>query len=200
MTSRARLPHGSGREAILEATVQVVAESGLRGLTFRAVGSRAGVNNTLIAHYFGNREALIEAALEWTVDRSISVTHFDEFATSPAEFFRLMLESLVENAELQVFQYEMILEGRRKPELAGAIRRLYEKYEAVLDSSLQRAGIVGIDEATRRALFGGVDGLVLQVVSGNITAEEFRDALDRVFGFARMAVQQSRLQELPTES
>ena len=191
MTATPRPPHGSGREAILRATVQIVAESGLRGLTFRAVGARAGVNNTLIAHYFGNRESLIEAALEWTVERSISTTHFDEFATSPHSFFTQLLESLADEVELQAFQYEMILEARRKPELGGAIRRLYEQYESALDASLQSAGIVGIDAATRRALFGSMDGLVLQRVSGNITVEEFREALERVFDFAQLAVRQA---------
>lgn len=191
MVATSRPPHGSGREAILRATVQIVAELGLRGLTFRAVGTRAGVNNTLIAHYFGNRESLIEAALEWTVDRSISTSGFEGFATSPEDFITLLLESLAADVELQAFQYEMILEARRKPELGGAIRRLYEQYEGALDDSLQRAGIVGIDQATRRALFGGLDGLVLQRVSGTITVEEFREAFDRILDFARLAVPQA---------
>jgi AcrR family transcriptional regulator len=191
MAATSRPPHGSGREAILKAVVEVVADAGLRGLTFRAVGARAGVNNTLIAHYFGNRESLIEAALEWTVDRSISASGFEGFATSPEGFFTMLLESLTEDVELQAFQYEMILEARRKPELGGAIRRLYDQYEEALDDSLQRAGIVGIDAATRRALFGGLDGLVLQRVSGTITVEEFREALERVLDFARLAVRQA---------
>lgn len=190
MAAASRPPHGSGREAILRAAVQVVADAGLRGLTFRAVGDRAGVNNTLIAHYFGNREALIEAALEWAVDQSISETHFEDFATSPEEFFRQLMESLTDASELQIYQYEMILEARRRPELRPAIRRLYERYEDVLDRSLQNIGIVVVDDATRRALFGSMDGLVLQRVSGNLTVEEFRDALDRMLGFARLAVQQ----------
>lgn len=191
MSKTSRPAHGSGREAILEATVKIVAESGLRGLTFRAVGARAGVNNTLIAHYFGNRETLIEEALEWAVDRSITTTRLEESATTPEGFFHMLAQSIADDIEVQAYQYEMILEARRRPELAGAIRRLYDQYEAALDSSLQSAGIVGIDPATRRALFGGVDGLVLQRVSGNITAEEFREALARMFTFARLAVQQT---------
>jgi len=191
MAATSRPPHGSGREAILKAAVEVVADAGLRGLTFRAVGARARVNNTLIAHYFGNRESLIEAALEWAVDQSIAQTHFEDFAASPEEFFRQLMESLTQQSELQIYQYEMILEARRRPELRPAIRRLYERYEDELDRSLQNVGIVGIDDPTRRALFGSMDGLVLQRVSGNITAEEFRAALDRMLGFAQLAAQQA---------
>ena len=53
------VPYGGGRDLLVESTVQVVAERGLRGLTFRAVAERAGVNNSLVAHHFGTREALL---------------------------------------------------------------------------------------------------------------------------------------------
>ncbi|MFV0434581.1 MAG: TetR/AcrR family transcriptional regulator [Leucobacter sp.] len=185
MSSPARRPHGTGREAILRATVQVVAELGLRGLTFRAVAARAGVNNTLIAHYFGTRESLIEAALEWSVERSIGLSHLEEFATSPTDFVTQLAETLTQDAELQAYQYEMILEARRKDELRGAIRRLYDSYEATITGSLEAIGITGLDSSGRRALFGAIDGLVLQRVSGNISDEEFRSALERVFGFVQ---------------
>ena len=63
--------YGTGREALMASTVHVVAQKGLRGLTFRSVAEHAGVNNTLVAHHFGTRDALIKAALEWSVEQSI---------------------------------------------------------------------------------------------------------------------------------
>lgn len=187
MTSRPRRTHGTGREAILEASVLVVAELGLRGLTFRAVAQRANVNNSLIAHYFGSRENLILAALEWAVERSIEGTHLAESVSSPDDFGEQLSESLEHEAELQAYQYEMILEARRSPELRPAIRKLYEQYETALEESLRDFGIDTIDADTKRALFGAVDGLVLQRISGNISASEFTGALTQVMRFARAA-------------
>lgn len=187
MASSPRRAHGTGRDAILRASVHVVAELGLRGMTFRAIADRAGVNNSLIAHYFGNRENLILEALEWAVDRSIEGSHLAEAVTSPEEFGTELAASLDSDVEIQAYQYEMILEARRRPELRPAIRKLYEKYESALEDSLADFGLGRTDEPTKRALFGAVDGLVLQRVSENLTADEFREALGRVILFARGA-------------
>ena len=51
---RRALNYDEGREALLQAAVRVVADKGLRGLTFRAVAEEAGVNNTLVVHHFGS--------------------------------------------------------------------------------------------------------------------------------------------------
>ena len=67
-----------GREALLVATVHVVARKGLRGLTFRAVAEHAGVNNSLVAHHFGTRDSLIKAALDWSVQQSIGLSQLEE--------------------------------------------------------------------------------------------------------------------------
>src|SRR6185312_7970849 len=109
--------YGDGREALLAAVVGVVAEKGLRGLTYRAVAERAGVNNTLISHYFGSRSALLEAAMEWASARSIRLSDLSATEEVDEDFARALVELVQAEPELQLFQYEMILESRRKPEL-----------------------------------------------------------------------------------
>src|SRR3712207_8439845 len=56
--------YGEGRRALLAAAVHVVATRGLRHLTYRSVAQEAGVAHGLVAHHFGTRDALLEAALE----------------------------------------------------------------------------------------------------------------------------------------
>ncbi len=63
--------YGQGREALLEAVIRVVSQSGLRNLTYRAAAREAGVTHGLVAHHFGSRDALIEEALELALDRSL---------------------------------------------------------------------------------------------------------------------------------
>ena len=158
--------YGTGREALLAATVQVVARKGLRGLTYRAVAEIAGVNNTLVAHHFGTRDALIEAALEWSVDRSIGLSGLEILPTDEDDFCRSIMALIRENPDMQTFQYEMILEARRRPELAGAVRHLYESYISALSAGLARWGITGDDLGAAQAAFAALDGLVLQLIAG----------------------------------
>ena len=165
MTQHLNAGYGSGREALLAATVHVVARKGLRGLTYRAVAEVAGVNNTLVAHHFGSRDALIEAALEWSVKQSIGMSGLDKLPAGEDEFLGSIMALINENPDVQTFQYEMILEARRRPELSAAVRNLYESYVKTLSDGLAGWGL-GRDPAMAQASFAALDGLVLQLIAG----------------------------------
>lgn len=173
------VPYGGGRDLLVESTVQVVAERGLRGLTFRAVAERAGVNNSLVAHHFGTREALLAAALDWAVERSIESTGLPELSTED-EFVDNLVESITTHPELQAFQYEMILEARRNALFLEPVTRLYDRYQEVLAESLKRFGIEGDVSALSRQVFASLDGLVLQYIAG-VHPTELRDAVHDIW-------------------
>jgi len=158
--------YGTGKEALLRAAVSVVAAKGLRGLTYRSVAEAAGVNNTLVAHHFGSRDALIAAALDWAAEQSISASRLREAATLGHSFTDSLLELLLAEPELQVFQYEMILEARRRPELSEAVTALYENYISALADGLTASGVTGNVGVVARTLFAALDGLVLQYLAG----------------------------------
>ena len=158
--------YGTGKEALLRAAVAVVAAKGLRGLTYRSVAEAAGVNNTLVAHHFGSRDALIAAALDWAAEQSISASRLREAAALGHSFTESLLELLLAEPELQVFQYEMILEARRRPELAEAVSALYENYVSALAEGLSAAGLTHNVQVVARTLFASLDGLVLQYLAG----------------------------------
>lgn len=171
--------YGKGREALLRAAVDVVAQKGLRGLTYRAVAEAAGVNNSLVAHHFGTRDALIEAALLWSSEQSIGASRLREAAENGGTFTEALLELLLEDPGLQVFQYEMILEARRRPELAGPVAALYESYVGALSAGLEAFGVEGDVHVVARSLFAALDGLVLQYLAG-VEREEIAAALEEV--------------------
>jgi AcrR family transcriptional regulator len=58
---------GVRREQILDALERCLARDGLEGTTLEAVAAEAGVRRPVIRHYFGNRDALVAAALERAV-------------------------------------------------------------------------------------------------------------------------------------
>lgn len=172
MTAAERLPYGDGRAALIAAAVETCAEKGLRGLTFRAVSERAGVNNALIAHHFSNREGLLIAALEWSVAESVNATGLPEAGAHPHQFEDAFLDSVRRTWNVLLFQYELILEASRNERLREPVTNLYRAYFR----SLMPPGSVKSDALTR-ARFATLDGLVLQAVSGAITPEEFEESV-----------------------
>lgn len=170
------MAYGSGREALLAATVRVVARKGLRGLTFRAVADEAGVNNTLIAHYFGTRDGLLSAALEWTSDRSIAAADLSEYATDEDSFREHLIRNVLGDPDMELFQFEMIMEATRRPELQGPVRELYRRYTAALAAGRASLGAdsnPGLD----LAMFAALDGLTLQYFARAITVDQFAEAV-----------------------
>ena len=173
-----RLPYGHGKAAILAATIEVVAESGLRGLTYRAVAERAGVTNSLVAHHFGTREGLVEAALAYATDLTL-----DAFSRS-ADDSRPLATDLVTrligpDPALQLFQYELLLESRRTSALRPALARQYEVFVDAWQAMLARTGRDGSDRALARAVAAAVDGLLLQQLLV-ADAAEVADSMDRL--------------------
>jgi AcrR family transcriptional regulator len=157
---------GSGRDALLMATIDVVGAKGLRGLTFRAVGEAAGVNNSLIAHYFGTRDALIEAAFDRAVHESIDISHLNEFSASREGFIDSLVAMLAANSAREIFVYEMVLAARRRPEIAERVAALYDDYVTTLSTALRTALGEKFSAERARYAFAALDGLVLQRLAG----------------------------------
>ncbi|MDQ0865139.1 TetR/AcrR family transcriptional regulator [Arthrobacter globiformis] len=173
-----RLPYGDGRDALLAAVIDVVAQKGLRGVTYRSVASRAGVNHTLITHHFGSIEGLLAATLEWAVQRSIDETGLARVADFDEKFADALLASVSSEPELQLFQFEMLLEARRKPELKALLDRLYDNYISTVERALRKRSL-NTDDELSRAVFAALDGLMLQFLTfGN--PEKIRAAVIQV--------------------
>lgn len=52
------------REALILATLDLIAEMGVRGATVREIAARANVTQGLIRHYFSTKDELVQAAYE----------------------------------------------------------------------------------------------------------------------------------------
>ena len=160
---------GEGRAALLRAAVTVVAEGGLRALTYRRVAEEAGVAHSLVRHHFGSRDALIGEALRFTVDASLQESNFSPGAQTVDEFAAGLVEAVTHDEGLQAFQYELVLESRRRPELREHVERYYDAYRAATEQQLERFGIhdPGLAEVAWLAL----DSLVFrQLVLGDVDA------------------------------
>ena len=159
-----RLPYGDGRDALLSAVIDVVGEKGLRGVTYRAVASRAGVNHTLVTHHFGSIEGLLAATMEWAIQRSIEETGLEKIADFDESFADSLLETVSREPELQLFQFEMLLESRRNPEVRALVERLYANYMSTVEDALRQRGL-NVDNGAALAIFAALDGLMLQFLT-----------------------------------
>ncbi len=101
------------RQQILEATLTVIAEQGLRGATHRAIASQAGIQLSLTTYYFKDIGELIEAAF----------THFCESA-------RPGYESLWQeiNEEIQRFSKAELRSKTTRLELCEQLSRMASQY------------------------------------------------------------------------
>ncbi|MFF3985139.1 TetR/AcrR family transcriptional regulator [Streptomyces sp. NPDC001797] len=164
--ARRRLGYGEGREALLKAAVRVVGARGLRHLTYRAVAEEAGVTHGLVVHHFGSRDALIEESLAYAVRLSLSSSLLEPGTGRPEDFVAGLPDMVEDDADGQAYQYELLLEARRRPELLPQVRALYDEYFGASQRELDRILPGGASPAFNRLVFAALDGLVLHQLTG----------------------------------
>lgn len=158
--------YGDGRDALLAAAVRVVAQKGLRDLTYRAVAKEAGVAHGLVTHHFGTRRELLIQALEYSVANQGPGLLSPE--SVPGEIKTLFSHSEKVTAERpgpQVFQFEIALESLRNPELRPQLIELYRDYRSSLRDKLADDGL-DADDALVHLTFAALEGLIFQQVCG----------------------------------
>jgi len=69
------------RAQLIEVTIDSLAEVGFVGTTLAEIAGRAGVSPGLVAHYFGEKDGLLEAAFR-TLARVVAVRMRERFATA----------------------------------------------------------------------------------------------------------------------
>lgn len=167
---------------IMEATCRVIAREGTDGLRMGTVATEAGVSSALIHYYFATRDDLLMQAFD----------HADTKADQAAETALAGLEDplerlhrllLIYSGGEEVFREDWVLwvEMWRSAifddRLAESVRRSNESWigqiaglieEARVDGSL--AADLNVDDASLR-LSAVVDGLGLQMLTGNLTRE-----------------------------
>ncbi|MFE5812164.1 TetR/AcrR family transcriptional regulator [Streptomyces sp. NPDC056479] len=182
---RRRMNYGEGREALLNAAVRVVARGGLRKLTYRAVAQEAGTTHGLVVHHFGSRDALIEEALAHAIRTSLSTSALEPGTGKVDDFSVGVSDMVTADPDIQAFQYELLLEARRRPELLPQIRALYDDYFDATERELSRMLPGGSGRPLTRLIFAALDGLVLhQLVFGE--PETTDAAIEELRGLLRL--------------
>ncbi|MFI7194672.1 TetR/AcrR family transcriptional regulator [Nocardia nova] len=155
------------RQALLDASIEVLAREGARGLTFRAVDQEAGVPAGTASNYFPNRDALLVQVGHRYYERLIPSE--EAMAKSRGPQTRETMTELMTEVVERVFHFrtgylailELRLEATRRPELQAL---LTERVRADLDfniSNFQESQLPG-DEDAVVLLYLALNWLILE--------------------------------------
>ncbi|GAA3492175.1 MULTISPECIES: TetR/AcrR family transcriptional regulator [Streptomyces] len=174
------------RTALLDAAIDVLADEGARGLTFRAVDARARTPTGTASNYFADRDALLA---------QVAVRVNERMTPDPAHVARLMapepsrelivdlMRDLVRRVVAERSGYlamlELRLEATRRPALREELNRtVRETFDDNLRFHLE-AGLPG-DADDMRVLYLAMSGLLVEHFTLPEMLSDTPEALDEL--------------------
>ncbi|WP_406269443.1 TetR family transcriptional regulator [Streptomyces sp. NBC_00191] len=144
------------RAALVDASIEVLAREGARGLTFRAVDAEADVPQGTASNYFTNRDDLLNQAGGRIYERMRpddatmrAMLNGPTTRARTAELVRDVVERVTAFRTGYLALLELRLEATRRPELRAVLtERVSEDVEANVEAHLA-AGLPGDADAVR---------------------------------------------------
>jgi AcrR family transcriptional regulator len=117
---------------LLEAAGRLLARSGYNSLSVEAIGREAGENKALIRYYFGSKNGLIVALIDWLISDTlwrnrqrlsgISNEH------SPSQALTTMSEALLDDPPSYRLFFDLLPRVLENPSMAKQFAELYRAY------------------------------------------------------------------------
>jgi DNA-binding transcriptional regulator YbjK len=187
---RARPRGAARRTALLEATLELLAETGADALTHRRVAEHAGLPLASTTYWFESKEHLLTEALRYAAERDevrlrtaadALVARCESAARAPsaAEIVAVVLDPCAEASmpdphaaerAALLATYALTLEAARRPALQALSLQWSDAYREVVGELLHRAGSRrAADDA--RILMAATDGLLVDRLATGTEAE-----------------------------
>jgi len=156
----------SKREHIISKAIELFAEWGFDNTSIRAISQKAGVNVAMINYYFGSKEKLFEAIIDYKssylksrleeLRANLELNELDKIKIIIDEF----TNRIMSNPKFhRILHQELLLNTR--PELNTIIRGLFQRNYSIIKSILE--------DGIRKKLFRQVDAdLTIATVFGTI--------------------------------
>ncbi|MEE6307002.1 TetR family transcriptional regulator [Plantactinospora veratri] len=181
-------PNQRRRAELADAAIALLAETGVHGVTHRAVEKRAGLPPGTASNYFRSREALLVAAADRVgelhyadMDAAGSAYRPTPSADTRERAVELIAGSLLTAATVHRDRYlaifELRLESLRRPVLADALRGLLQRSVSVTAGHHADLDLAIPPEAvpTLVTLYGGALFTLVSSAPGEITPEATRE-------------------------
>lgn len=180
------MPETSRREDLADAAITVLAGSGGRGLTHRAVDRAAGVAEGSTSYYFRTRESLLRAVVERlaALDSATFPDHSRPGRPGLVDDLTELVEQVTSAGHHRLLaRYELALEATRRPELAEVLRANGADVRGAMADRLSAAEVAD-PQRTAGELLALLDGLLLNRVTGvgapQLETEDLRARVDRL--------------------
>jgi hypothetical protein len=134
---------------------------------------------------------MIEEAYAQATANSISRSSLEPGTGDLSDFVAHLAQSVEEDPDAEVLQWELALESLRSVGLAPQMRQLYDAYAEAAGRELERAGF-GRDPVLARFVAGALDGLVFQQTVGLRTREETEEEIQRLRELLALALEAKR--------
>jgi DNA-binding transcriptional regulator YbjK len=157
----------ASRQAILDATVRVIAAGGLTSATHRAVAAEAGVSTALTTYHFATLDDLLQATLASLSARGVArlaaaaeraqsgtITLGDAAAT-------FLIEELGSNRDVFVANLELQFASVRRPAWSAVMANTFDAFVELIQHYVR-------DEYSARAIFSAAFGFAVHhVIQGS---------------------------------
>ncbi|KPC82798.1 MULTISPECIES: TetR/AcrR family transcriptional regulator [Streptomyces] len=182
------------RAALVDASIEVLAREGARGLTFRAVDTEAGVPAGTASNYFANRDDLLTQAGSRVYERlqpDEATVERQRNASPDRETYTQLMRELIDRVSGFRTGYlallELRLEATRRPGLRAV---LTEQVRADVEANVayhEASGLPGDATAVRLLILAFNWLIVEQLTLPGVFTEAERDrlveaAVDRIVG------------------
>ena len=165
-------PRGAARrEALLEAVLTIVGDTGPDAVTHRRVAEVAELPLASTTYWFDSKEHLLTAALELAADRDTTrlLEHAAHAQRSDVDPLDAAVAAIVDPADdpqkssrtSMIASFALLLEAARRPALQEVSRRWTEVYLLTLSGLLEAAGSTR-PRADAELLLGAADGLLME--------------------------------------
>ena len=187
MATRARLSQDRSRlrrEELLDAAIELFAEGGTRGITHRAVASRAGLPPATTTYYFTSIDELIEEALSrhieiWLQDlHRLTSTPIDAEVSLDDASGLISAVFAVRSTDIVALQLSIYLAAARSPHLRPKAAQALDAFEVFTAKMLHQVGVADADSLAR-SIVSVILGSAFGRLSGRNTNDEEADMLYR---------------------
>jgi AcrR family transcriptional regulator len=181
--------HGNLRDALIEASLDLISESGPKALTLREAARRAGVSHNAPYRHFQDKDALLAAIAAEGFERlAETMEKRIEAGRTPLEWLNLCGRGYLEFAMEAPAHYTVMfgggLDAKAHPAMAAAAARAF----GVLVRSIEdcrAAGAIACDDvpSCARVAWSLVHGIAMLVNSGQLGIPR-----EQAFAFAQRAM------------
>lgn len=155
------------QQEIINAFYTVAKKTGLENASIGKVADHLNINPSLIVHYFSNKESLLQALVDFTLDQYSGIYRINGNDYSSQKELKTLIDNLFSRKWSKLFDdgvfYSCYALTYRDQKLRESFRRLHDSLRTFLVDALKRAhknGVITIanEKETAEIIFALIEG------------------------------------------